>query len=266
MSIPTQISTPPPTGHTSTGRSVTGKECTMAPFVLVPGAFGGAWVWQWLAPHLRAAGHTVHAITLSGMGARIDLAHPGINLDTHITDVVTALEFAELGDVVLVGWSYAGMVITGVADRVPERLAQVIYLDAVVPEDGQSSYDAEPNGEELRAADQEQSEAAGTPGWVPPPLEWIQEAVADEAVRACALARMTPHPLAAWAQPIRLTNPEAAQVPRGYIHCTITNEPAPPFLARVRSDPRWRYREIPFDHLAPVTAPRETAEMLVSLV
>jgi pimeloyl-ACP methyl ester carboxylesterase len=232
----------------------------------VPGAWGGSWGWQWLAPYLRDAGHAVHAITLAGLGDRVDLAHPGIDLDTHITDVVTALEFADLRDVTLVGHSYAGMVIAGVADRVPERLAQVIYLDATVPEDGQSFYDAWPDGATMEAEERQQAEEAGTPGLSPPPRTWIEEAIADEAVRGCFLARMTPHPLATFTQPVRLSNPEAARVPHAFIFCTITSEAEPPFLARVRSDPAWRYVEIPFDHLAPVTAPRETAQALLALV
>jgi pimeloyl-ACP methyl ester carboxylesterase len=238
----------------------------MTTLVLVPGAWSGRWIWQWLAPHLRDAGHTLHPIALSGLGERVDLAHPGITLDTHITDVVTALEFADLRDVVLVGHSYAGMVIAGVADRVPERLAQVIYLDATVPEDGQSSYDAWPEEAGLEADERQRAEEAGTPGFLPPPLGWIEEAVADEAVRAVMLARMTPHPLATFTQPIRLSNPDAARVPRAFLFCTITSESEPPFLARVRSDPAWHYAEIPFEHLAPVTAPRETAEALLALV
>src|SRR4051794_24266168 len=100
----------------------------MATFVIVPGAWSGAWVWQWLASALRDAGHQAHSVALSGLDERVDLASLGIDLNTHITDVVTALEFADLRDVVLVGGSYAGMIITGVADRVPERLSQVIYL------------------------------------------------------------------------------------------------------------------------------------------
>jgi pimeloyl-ACP methyl ester carboxylesterase len=238
----------------------------MATFVLVPGAWCGAWVWHWLTPYLRGAGHQVHAITLSGLGERIDLAHPGIILDTHIMDVVTALEFADLRGVTLVGWSYAGMVIAGVADRVPERLAQVIHLDAYVPEDGQSSYDIDPGD---RDADLAAVEAAGTPGYVPPPLGWIAEAVTDEAVRAVMLERMTPHPLATFAQPIRLSKPDAATVPRAYVRCIAGRDPADPeraYLARVRDDPAWRYREIPVDHLAPVAAPRETAAALLALL
>jgi pimeloyl-ACP methyl ester carboxylesterase len=238
----------------------------MATFVLVPGAWGGRWGWQWLAPYLREAGHRVHPITLSGLGERIDLAHAGITLDTHITDVVTALEFADLSDGILVGHSYAGMVITGVADRVPERLAQVVYLDATVPENGQSFYDVWP---EDRDADLAAAEAAGTPGFVPAPLGWIEEAVTDEAVRAVLLERMTPHPLATFAQPIHLSRPDAATVPRAHVRCVAGRDPADPqpaFLARVQSDPAWRYVEIPFDHLAPVAAPRETAAALLALL
>jgi pimeloyl-ACP methyl ester carboxylesterase len=203
---------------------------------------------------------------LSGLGERVDLAHPGIELNIHITDVVTALEFADLCDVVLVGGSYAGMIITGVADRVPERLSQVIYLDATVPEDGQSFYDAWPDGAASQASDLQAAEAAGTPGFLPAPLEWVEAAVPDATVRAVMLERLTPHPLATWTQPIRLTNPARMPVPHAYLHCTITDGPEPPYLARVRADPRWRYVELPFDHLGPVSHPRETAEALIALV
>jgi pimeloyl-ACP methyl ester carboxylesterase len=238
----------------------------MATFVLVPGAWGGRWAWQWLAPYLRDAGHGVHPIALSGIGERIDLAHAGITLDTHITDVVTALEFADLRDVTLVGTSYAGMIIAGVTDRVPERLAQVIYLDATIPEDGQSYYDAWPDGAEVQVTDQQEAEVAKTPGFLPPPLGWIAEGVSNEAVRTVMLARLTPHPLATFAQPIRLGNADATRVPHAYVHCTATDAPEPLFLARIRTDSAWRYREIPFDHLAPVAAPRETAEALLALL
>jgi pimeloyl-ACP methyl ester carboxylesterase len=238
----------------------------MATFVLVPGAWSGAWAYQWLAPHLREHDHRVHAVALSGVGERVDLAHPGITLDTHITDVVTALDFADLRNVILVGGSYGGMIITGVADQVPERLAQVVYLDAAVPDDGQSSYDIWPDGAEVQATDQQEAEAAGTPGFLPPPLAWIEDVVTNVDVRTTVLARLTPHPLATLTQPIRLTNPNAARVPRTYMHCTVTSEPDPPYLARIHADPEWHYVALPFDHLAVLTAPRETAEALRALV
>jgi pimeloyl-ACP methyl ester carboxylesterase len=125
----------------------------MATFVLVHGAWAGGWIWRKIVPLLRAAGHDVHATTATGLGDRVHLAGPAVDLDTHITDVVHVLEFEELTEVTLVGWSYGGMIITGVAERVPDRLAQLVYLDADVPADGETSYDTELYSEEARAAD-----------------------------------------------------------------------------------------------------------------
>ena len=138
----------------------------MATFVLVHGAWAGSWVWKKIIPLLRAAGHDVYATTATGLGDRVHLAGPAVDLDTHITDVVNLLEFEELTEVTLVGWSYGGMIITGVAERVPERLAGLVYLDAFVPADGENSYDAERSAEDVRAADRAAAEAAGMPGFL----------------------------------------------------------------------------------------------------
>src|SRR3954469_7979459 len=100
----------------------------MATYVLVHGAWHGGWCWRKLTPLLRAAGHEVHTPTLTGLGERVHLAHNGVDLDTHVTDIVNVLEIEDLRDVTLVGWSLGGTVITGVADRIPERLAQLISL------------------------------------------------------------------------------------------------------------------------------------------
>src|SRR5438132_4781326 len=114
----------------------------MATFVVVPGASAGAWSWNRLViPMLRRKGHDVYAVTLTGLGERIHLASPEVDLETHIQDVVNVLFYEDLRDVVLVGHSYGGMVITGVADRAPERLRQLVYLDAAVPSDGQAIAD-----------------------------------------------------------------------------------------------------------------------------
>src|SRR3954465_400706 len=134
----------------------------MATLVLVPGSWAGGWIWKKVTPLLRGAGHAVYTPTLTGLGERVHLARPGITLETHITDVVNLLAFEDLRDVILIGWSYGGMVITGVADQVPERLAQLIYFDATVPHDGQSEYDTLPDPQEQHVAEQE-AEAAGTP-------------------------------------------------------------------------------------------------------
>ena len=110
----------------------------MATFVLVHGAWAGGVVWRQLAPRLRKAGHEVYAPTLTGIGERKHLLSREIDLDTHIQDVIGVVEEEDLSDIVLVGYSYGGMVISGVADRVPEKVASLVYLDAFVPENGQS--------------------------------------------------------------------------------------------------------------------------------
>src|SRR5215211_1043953 len=116
----------------------------MATFVLVAGAWHGGWCWRKVTPLLRAAGHEVFAPTLTGLGERSHLAHPDVGLTTHIQDIVNLLEYEDLNDVVLVGHSYSGMVITGVAEQVPGRLAHLVYLDAFVPENGQALVDLLP--------------------------------------------------------------------------------------------------------------------------
>ena len=110
-------------------------------FVLVHCAFGGGWAWKYVAPLLRQRGHTVYTPTLTGLGERVHLGCPDVNLDTHIEDIVDVLIYEDLHDVILVGWSYGGMVVTGVLDRLPERLAHVVYLDGEVPCDGDRSFD-----------------------------------------------------------------------------------------------------------------------------
>src|SRR6516225_823666 len=118
---------------------VIGEEA-MATFVLVHGGWAGNMVWRELAPRLRKAGHDVYAPTLTGIGARKHLLNREIDLDTHIQDVVGVIDDADLSDIVLVGHSYGGMVISGVADRVPEEVASLVYLDACLPENGQSLF------------------------------------------------------------------------------------------------------------------------------
>jgi pimeloyl-ACP methyl ester carboxylesterase len=244
-----------------------------ATFVLVHGDFAGAWVWKKVVPLLRAAGHDVFATTLTGLGDRVHLASPAIDLDFHVTDVVNVLEYEDLRDITLVGHSSGGMVITGVAERVPERLAQVVYLDAVVPEDGKSNMDLawtdEAIGSEYRAG-----AAAGTPGFqiVSPGVEeFIRGQTKDPADAEWLFSKFAPHPFAVASQPIKLGNPAAAALPRAFVLCTEGKGTAAedPFVRMVegfRSDPGWRVVEVADNHLAPVNAPQATAEALLSLV
>ena len=217
---------------------------TAATFVLVHGAWAGAWIWRKVAPLLRAAGHEVYASTATGMGDRVHLADPAIDLDTFVTDVVNLLEFEDLTQVTLVGWSFGGMTITGVAERVPERLAQLVYLDAVVPADGESANDP-------------------LPVWT----DFVRAMAKDPADQEGFLAKLVRQPLPTFAQPMKLGNPASAAVPRAFVHCTEgAMEPFASIAARVRSDAGWRYREVADDHFAAINAPQVTADALLALL
>jgi pimeloyl-ACP methyl ester carboxylesterase len=133
----------------------------MVTFVLVHGACHGGWCWRDVTAELRAAGHEVFAPTLTGLGERSHLASPAVDLSMHIRDVANLIEWEDLREVVLVGHSYGGMVITGVADRLADRLAALVYLDALVPQDRQCVLDLQPS--ERRASILEEVAANG--GW-----------------------------------------------------------------------------------------------------
>jgi pimeloyl-ACP methyl ester carboxylesterase len=116
----------------------------MATYVLIHGGWHGGWCWARVAPILRAAGHDVYAPSLTGLGDRVHLLSPSVRLETHIEDVLGVLSYEDLRDVVLVGHSYGGMVITGVADRAADRVSHLVYLDAFVPRDGECLLDLLP--------------------------------------------------------------------------------------------------------------------------
>lgn len=264
------------TTHTLAAAAV---QATPATFVLVPGAWAGAWIWRDISVLLRAAGHNVYATTTTGMGDRVHLADPAINLETHITDVINTIEFEDLHDVHLVGWSYSGMIITGVADTIPDRLAQVIYIDADVPTNGENGYDAELFSAEAQATDVASGIDAGLPGFFTfePYREWIEAMVPDPAHREWLFTHFTPQPLATYTQPIQLrlkdlaSNPAADVLPQAFIFCTegkgTPDEDAWVRTAnRIRSNPSWQYRELAETHFAPINNPEATVQALLSLI
>jgi pimeloyl-ACP methyl ester carboxylesterase len=237
----------------------------VATFVIVHGAWSAGHAWRWLRPLLRAAGHEVFTPALTGLGERLHLANAQIDLDIHVLDVVGVLEYEDLLQVVLVGHSYGGMVITGVADRVPERLAQLVYLDAEVPMDGQSEFDLLPPEE--RAVYQESARSTGQ-GWriLPPVPEPLPDDL--DANLRWAMSRMVPQPVATFAQPLRLTDPAGLGVSRTYVLCTEGKEgqEVPGYIQRARADPSWRFVELAAGHGAHVTAPQTLADLLVGQV
>ena len=234
----------------------------MARFVIVHGAWGGAWSWnKFVVPMLREAGQTVFAVTLTGLGDRTHLSSPDVSLDTHIQDVVNVLFYEDLTDVILVGHSYGGNVITGVADRVPERLQQIVYLDAATPADGESSASRWPGRLEQL---EEQARREGD-GWKVPPGAVPPDQPAE--ITEWARPRRSPMPIKTMTTPVKLTRGETT-LPRTYVYCTLDKTPDSPQAeraARVKENPRWQYRELATGHNLHYTAPAETVEILVGL-
>jgi pimeloyl-ACP methyl ester carboxylesterase len=231
----------------------------MATFVVVHGAWGGAWSWnRFVVPLLRKAGHDVYPVTLTGLGERSHLATPDVDLETHIQDVVNVLFYEDLRDVILVGHSYGGNVITGVADRAPERLRQLVYLDAATPTDGQAPGDSFPGRrEELERLAREGS--TNPPG--PPPPDQPAE------ITEWARPRRVGHPVKTLLQPLKLTRGETT-LPRAYVYCTVGKEPGSyqaQRAERVKDDPRWTYVELDTGHNLHYTAPEETVRILDEL-
>ena len=234
----------------------------MATFVIVHGGWGGGWEWREVAASLRARGHDAFAPTLTGLGERAHLAHPGVDLETHLQDVVNVLRFEDLWQVVLVGHSYGGMVITGVADRAPEHLANLVYLDAFVPSDWQAAFHLLPSA--MRARFDERTRVEGE-GWRVPPPAFVDD---DPAIAAWARGRYGPQPVRTLQQPLRLTASAASALPRTFVSCTdkVAGEDLfAPFAEQARRGDEWAYRELPTVHDAQMTMPREVADLLLSL-
>src|SRR5579859_8039698 len=191
------------------------KGASMATFVLVHGAWHGGWCWQKVVPFLAAAGHGVYAPTLTGLAERAAELSADVGLDTHIEDVVGLLQKQDLHDVILVGHSYGGMVITGVVDAVPERIAHLVYLDTFVPRDGESLADVAPIPIYVL---RKQAQAHGD-GWRVNPLGTY--GVTTEPDRSWVLSKLTPQPLKTLEQPLHLKHPAiVSSFPRTHIHCT----------------------------------------------
>ena len=244
-------------------------ELGIASFVIVHGGWGGGWEWTEVARSLRERGHDVFTPTLTGMGERCHLGHAQVGLSTHVADVLAAVEFEGLDHVILCGHSYGGMPVTGAADRLADRIRLVIYIDALVPRDGQSAFDLLPE------AFKDQARASATAlgdGWrvpipsaVLPPMGWIPD---DE--RARYVERLRDQPLATFAEPLRITG-AIDSLPRAFVRCTSAelrrhtgHDPIAPAANRARRE-GWLYRELVAPHDPQLTDPLATAAALHEL-
>jgi pimeloyl-ACP methyl ester carboxylesterase len=236
----------------------------VATYVLVHGGGHGGWCWARLAPHLRAAGHAVHTPTLTGLGERSHLVRPGIDLDLHIADVVAVLEYEDLHDVILVGHSYGGMVVTGVADRAGTRVGHLVYLDAATPVDGQSLVDVAPALMEFARRDAREVDGVELVLW-PGPDAGRFFGVTDEADLEWMQRRLTPQPWATFAQPLRLADEAALRrIPRTDVVC-VSELSSVEGTKAGRSRGADRVWEIEAGHDLMITEPRVVADMLLRL-
>ena len=230
----------------------------MTTFVLVHGAWHGGWAWRPVAARLEAAGHRAVSPTLTGLGERAHLISRQVNLATHIEDVAATLRCEELRDVVLVGHSYAGMVITGVASREFERIARLVYYDAFLPDDGQSALDLLPPDIGRHFTE---SAAEHGDGWLMPrrPVEPL--GVRSPEAKAWLERRLVPHPLATYLDKLRF-DPRVRLLPSSYISCTDWAGVFRPQAEKARGL-GWPVHEIAADHEALATAPGVLARALL---
>ncbi|MEO1020844.1 MAG: alpha/beta hydrolase [Pseudomonadota bacterium] len=241
-------------------------------FVLVHGAWHGGWCWKHVKQALEADGHRVFAPTLSGLAERSHLLNEPIGLDTHVQDIVSLIEGEDLRDIVLVGHSYGGMVVTGVADHLKDRIDHIVYLDAGTPtESGQSFLDYGPDSNpEGVAAALEQLSALAPDGIAMMPLPAIAFGIPAENVEATRWVEenLTPHPLKTWTDPLPLENGGSMGLARTFILCTsppLENSSIGAAAQLIRNDPSWNYLEMETGHDAMVLAPAETAGILAGV-
>ena len=232
------------------------RACEKGTYVLVHGAFHGGWAWQKVADQLRRQNHTVYTPTLTGVGERNHLARPEVDLETHIQDVINVLEFEDLHDVILVGHSYAGVVITGVASRVPERISKLVYFDAVVPESGQSFFDAigfnQPLPPDLWYFPSFPAEAFGLTA--PADLDYVR-------------SHITPQPIATFRSPVSFDWASLAGIQKYYVHCLrpwFAYEPFLVFQQKALAN-GWGYYEIDTGHDAMISDVKGTEKILKNI-
>ena len=230
-------------------------------FVLVHGAWHGGWCWQQVADLLRHEGHIVTSPTLTGFGERCHLLSVGITLDVLIQDIINHIIYTGLDNVTLVGHSIAGGIISGVADRLPHRLARLIYLDAVWLRDGQTAFDLLAKDIVASRIEASRRHDGGLSLPVPEPEAF---GVSEEPARSLLKERMTPHPIGAHNTPLHLANPVTNGIPSVYIACTRpVYEPLALSRKRVAAD-SVKIIELTSGHDCMITHPRETSRLLMT--
>jgi pimeloyl-ACP methyl ester carboxylesterase len=229
----------------------------MTCYVLVHGAWGGSYGFRFVRRLLQADGHEVFTPALTGIGERSHLTGPHVDLSLHVLDVVNVVRYEDLHDIVLLGYSYGGMVVTGALDHIGTRVRELVYLDAFVPADGDSLATLTGGAFDTPASE------IGAPWLVPPP----QREYEDPTTGAWSNVRRTPQPVGTLTQPVRLSTPLEEQ-PFGRTYIRATADPGVPFedpARHAQESPAWRYHEVETNHMVPENRPAELAELLRAL-
>lgn len=251
-----------------TQHAMTASPHPVRDIVLVHGAWHGGWCWGPVRTILESAGYRVHTPTLPGLGERAAELDAGIGLNTHIADAERFVAKRGLTNFILVGHSYGGMVITGLADVLKDQIAHIVYLDAALPKDGESmiSY-GEPRPKAVIDAAEAAIRGMAPDGAAMAPFPAALLGIpADHPLHDWASDRLTPHPLKTWLDPITLRREGPAGLPRTYVHCV---EPAlaqtqfPYIASQTAADPAWNYRELATGHDAMITDPQGVAHILL---
>lgn len=233
----------------------------MTNIVLVHGAWGGSYGFGKLRPMLFSRGHETFSPSLTGIGERSHLVHPGVGLNTHIRDVVNTVLYEDLHDILLLGFSYGGMVISGALQHIGERVKHLVYLDAFVPRDGDSVKSMSGMGRGLRTIDPHSS-------WLLAPAPRQME---NEADTAWMDARRSMQPLLSFTEPVHLNQPiDSGKFSRCYIKATADRDELEDSAfwraaRHARDSSAWSYHEIATNHMIPVNRPRELADILLSI-
>jgi pimeloyl-ACP methyl ester carboxylesterase len=229
-------------------------------FVLVHGAWHGGCCWRRVADLLEAEGHKVYTPTLTGLGERSHLLREGVNVSTHVTDVVNVIKWERLSDIVLCGHSYGGLVVSGVAEQAADKIASIVFLDAFVPKDGESMELI--TGQAVRDA----LKLAQDRGALGVPARAAAAFLVNEKDQAWVDAMCVPQPVGCFTERLKLTGARERIARKTYIRAGAYANPGfDAAMARVKADPSWHVDEVPCGHDVMVDMPERLAEILIEV-
>jgi len=235
----------------------------MRTYVCLPGAWMGAWSWQFVLEHLCAAGHAARALPFRGVGERAAELAPALDNDVFLADTIATLEDEDLKEVVLVGHSFGSLIAGLVTDRIPERIAHLVIIDGGIPQDGQSIFGRIPA--EIVAKRRKLVQVVN--GTEVLPFAPVGSLIIDDpALAAWTHRQLTPHPLACYTKPIRLNHPAGNGRPMTYIACTKPRYPVSAGMhEKVQAMPHIRFRPIAAGHNCIISAPDLVANELLEI-